>query len=61
MCSVLNCNNNNNNNNTVYENSLSFTWNSYGSMRLPLAVFQKSFTMVFQMLLCGEYYENIYT
>jgi hypothetical protein len=35
-----------------------------GSMWLPLVmqnVSKKSFTVLFQMLLCGECYENVYT
>jgi hypothetical protein len=48
----------------MYRNTLSFTWDSYSSMLLPLVMqgcLEKSFAMEFQMLLCGECYENIYT
>jgi hypothetical protein len=48
MHSVLNCHN--------VAKHTSFTWDSYGSM-----CFKKSFTMVLQMLLHGECYENVYT
>jgi hypothetical protein len=41
----------------IWQNTPSFIWNINGSMRC----FKKRFTMVFQILLCGECYENAYT
>jgi hypothetical protein len=56
MCSVLNCHN-------VakhiefYLRLFQFNVTSTGNA----GRFKKSFTIVFQMLLCGECYENVYT
>jgi hypothetical protein len=44
----------------MWQDTPSFTWDGYGSTS-NVGCFKKRFTMVFQMLLCGECYENIYT
>jgi hypothetical protein len=46
------------------QQNMSFTWDSYGSMWLPLVMqsgLKKSFTEVFQMLLYSGSYENVLT